>query len=80
MSDQEEDPTLKQVDFMDQSLPYKIKEEPTQHVSMYYTEKFSTSCGIKRKSDFNLEDEIPSKKLCEYITSYIINNEHNYRN
>ena len=67
MKDPEEDPTLEEVDFMDQSLPYKIKEEPTQHVPIYYMERFSTSSGIKRKSDYNLEDEIPSKKLCEYI-------------
>ena len=70
MNDPEEAPTLEQVDFIYQSLPYKIKEEPTQHVPMYYMERCSTSCGIKRKSDYNLEDEIPSKKLCEYNKLY----------
>ena len=46
MNDLEEASTLEQVDFMHQSLPYKIKEEPTQHVPMYYMERCSTSSGI----------------------------------
>ena len=70
MKDPEEDPTCKHVDFMQQLLPYKIKEEPTQHAPMYSMESFNTSRGIKRKSDYNLEDEIPSKKLCEYNNLY----------
>ena len=66
MKDPQEDLTLEQVEFMEQSLHHKLMEEPTQHVPMYHMERFSTSDGIKRKSDYNLEDETPSKKLCEY--------------
>ena len=66
MKDPQEYPTLEQVEFMEQSLHLQLVEEPTQHVPMYDIESFSISGGIKRKSDYNLEDETPSKKLCEY--------------
>ena len=70
MKDPQEDPTLEQVDFMEYSLEHKLMEESTQHVPMYHMERFSISGGIKRKSDYNLEDETPSKKLCQYNTFY----------
>ena len=70
MKDPQEDPTLEEVDFMEQSLHHKLMEEPTKHVPIYHMERFSTSGGIKRKRDYYLKDQTPSKKLCEYNYLY----------
>ena len=66
MKDLEENPTLEEVDFMQQSLSHTLMEEPTQHVPMYYMATFSTSDNTKQKGKYNLKDETPSKKSCEY--------------
>ena len=39
-----------------------IEHEPVYHMETFYT----SSSGLKRKGDHNLEDEKPSKKQCEY--------------
>ena len=43
----------------------KYMEDPIEHEPMYHMETYASS-GVKRKGDHNLEDETPSKKLCEY--------------
>ena len=39
-----------------------IEHEPVYHMETFYT----SSSGLKRKGDHNLEDETPSKKQCKY--------------
>ena len=45
----------------------KYMENPIEHEPVYHMETFhARSSGIKRKGDYNLEYETPSKKQREY--------------
>lgn len=47
------------------SLSKPYIEDPIDHQPVYHMESFSSSDCIKGKSDYDLEDQSPSKQQCE---------------